>query len=89
MVRCGCGKEAPVVLITEREQDEELRRNYLGKKIVRCVNCMTATEVTEKLQAQLDVAERIGELTGKPPLIVNLVEDSKKEKSPIVVHGNH
>jgi hypothetical protein len=78
-VICVCGKRAPVVLITEQEPDAELRENYFGKKIVKCSNCMTATEVTEKLQRLFDDAEKMGKLSGCPaPLVVLDAKEDEK-----------
>jgi hypothetical protein len=79
-VICVCGKRAPVVLITEQEPDEELRENYFGKKIVKCSSCMTATEVTPKLQRLLDEAEKIYKATGDESAIIHL--EAEEEDKP-------
>ena len=86
MVKCLCGKEAPVEVITDSEKDEEVKGWYLGKKVVICRECHTITEVTEKLQKLLDDSEQIGQLSGCPAPMVSLA-DEEKEPTEVTFHS--
>lgn len=59
-VFCVCGELAPVETITEAEKDTELRTHCLGKTVVVCRKCYTATEVKGMLKKAIDEAELIG-----------------------------
>jgi DNA topoisomerase VI subunit B len=90
-VICLCGAEAPIVIITEQEPDEEIREEFFGKKLVRCEACHTLTLVDEELQEQLDAAEEIGRREGcEPPLvrIVDAKEEADRKAKKIKVEDN-
>ena len=84
-VICVCGMEAPIVLIGDDEPDEDIREVFYGKRIVRCENCHSISEVNAALQKQLDDAERIGAVNHCPPPLVELTTE-KTGKVPIELH---
>ena len=84
-VICVCGQEAPIVLIGDDEPDEDIREVFYGKRIVRCENCHSISEVNPALQKQLDDAELIGKMNNCPPPLVELT-DKKTGKVPIELH---
>ena len=89
-VICVCGKEAPIVLITKDEPDDDIREVFFGKRIVRCENCHTITQVMGNLQDLLDVAEEVGRKAGEPAPLVSLVDaKEKRAKSPVILHGKN
>jgi hypothetical protein len=89
-VICVCGAEAPIVLITEDEPDDDIREVFFGKSIVRCENCHTITQVTGNLQELLDVAEEVGMKAGEQTPLVSLVDaNAKRAKSPVILHGRN
>ena len=87
-VICGCGQIAPIVLIGDDEPDDDIREVFYGKRLVKCENCHSISEVNAALQAQLDDAERIGKLNNTTPPLVELerAEDAKKRGVPIIMH---
>ena len=79
-VVCVCGAEAPIVLITEDEPDDDIREEFRGILLVRCETCHTLTKVDDNLQALLDEAESAGRLAGEPAPLVSLQEAEENKK---------